>query len=304
MSTADPVSQPDTPHEGLLVRHPLVFFFLIAYVGSWLVWLPYVLSQDGVGLLPFGSPMDFYGTFAIGVYLGPFLSAFILTSIIEGRPGIRRLLRRFVSWRVGLLWYLFVFIGIPLILVLGAIVLPGALASFDADGIPSVLPYIGLFVLAVLGGGQEEPGWRGFALPRLQQLHGPLVGTLVLGTLWGLWHLPFFLIPGYPGSGTSLLSILVSFVLFCISVVLISIIFTWVFNHTYGSVLMAVLLHASFNTFTGTLNNLFPTPMVRSNVTECAVLVGYGVVALVLVASTRGRLGYKQEEREALTAPT
>ena len=113
-----------------------------------------------------------------------------------------------------------------------------------------------------------------------------------------------FYLPGYHGGRTGFVGIIVPFVLFCISVVMLSIIFTWVFNYTYGSLLIAMVLHTSINAFTGTLINLFPTPMV-SNITVWAALIGYGVVALVLVALTRGRLGYEQdEEPDAVTAPT
>jgi CAAX protease family protein len=85
MTTADAATRPDTPHEGLLARHPLVFFFVIAYAGTWLVELPYVLSEDGSGLLPFSSPLLTWVLSPAAVFLGPFLAAFIMTGITEGR---------------------------------------------------------------------------------------------------------------------------------------------------------------------------------------------------------------------------
>jgi membrane protease YdiL (CAAX protease family) len=112
--------------------------------------------------------------------------------VTEGRAGLGRLLRRFVLWRVGLRWYLFVLVGIPAIMFTGAIVVPGALASFHPlDPLPTLFSYLPFFVVVMVFGGPllEEPGWRGFALPRMQRLHGPLVGSLILGALWGLWHL-------------------------------------------------------------------------------------------------------------------
>src|SRR4051794_38761561 len=93
--------QPGAAREGLLARHPLVFFFTIAYAGTWLVELPYVLSEDGSGLLPFSSPLLTWVLSPASVFLGPFLAAFIMTGITEGRVGIGRLLRRFVLWRGG-----------------------------------------------------------------------------------------------------------------------------------------------------------------------------------------------------------
>lgn len=122
------------------MRYPLTFYFVIAYGFSWLVWVPLALSEDGAGLLSFHSPIGASASVVIASFVGPFLSAFIMTGITEGREGIRRLLRRCVLWRVGFGWYLFILIGIPMILVLGVIVLPGAKESFK--GLAS-LPFPG-----------------------------------------------------------------------------------------------------------------------------------------------------------------
>jgi uncharacterized protein len=126
MSTADVAAErSESPREGLLACHPLVFFFLIAYAGSWLLEVPVALSETGTGLLPFTIPRPLLAlAIAAATFLGPTLSAFIMTGITQGRIGIRRLLRRYVLWRVAFRWYLFVLLGIPAIEVLGAIVLP------------------------------------------------------------------------------------------------------------------------------------------------------------------------------------
>ena len=196
MTTADntvPLSG-DAP-QGLLARHPLVFYFLSAFGGTWFVTVTLALSANGVGLLPFGIPeasVFFVG--AAWVFLGPTLAAFIMTGTTEGRAGIRRLLRRYVLWRVGLRWYLFVLFGPPTIILLATIVLPGALASFQTLAPLDPLILLVSFPLVLILGGPlfEEGGWRGFALPRLQRLHGPLIGSLILGILWACWHLPLF----------------------------------------------------------------------------------------------------------------
>src|SRR5215212_4037399 len=157
---------------GLLARHPLVFFFIIAYAGTWLFELPYVLSEDGSGLLPFSSPLLTW-TAPVSIFMGPFLAAFIMTGTTEGREGVGRFLRRFVLWRVGFRWYLFAFVGIPVIGVLSVLVIPGVLGSFQGLGALAPLSLLGVFVYVLFLGGAlgEEPGWRGFALPRLQSRH-------------------------------------------------------------------------------------------------------------------------------------
>jgi uncharacterized protein len=192
MATPAPV-QPAAPHQGVLARHPLTFYFIIAYAGTWLVTVPVALSANGIGLLPFGIPNgSVIFVSAVWVFLGPTLAAFIMTGATEGRAGIHSLLRRYVLWRVGLRWYLIVLLGPPVIILLVTIALPGALASFRTLAPLAPLPLLVSFPLILIFGGAlfEEGGWRGFALPRLQRLHGPLVGTLILGILWTCWPAP------------------------------------------------------------------------------------------------------------------
>jgi uncharacterized protein len=90
------------PREGLIARHPLVSFFIIAYAGSWLLALPYVRFADGTGLLPFSWPIPFIVAAAIVPFAGPFLAGFIMAGVTGGRAGIGRWLRKIVLWRVGL----------------------------------------------------------------------------------------------------------------------------------------------------------------------------------------------------------
>jgi len=302
MATAAPV-QPAAPHgglKGLLTRHPLVSFFAMAYALTWLAWSPWYLSEAGIGLLPYDgdSISDYLNTVAL--IMGPTLSAFIMTGATEGRDGVRRLLRRIVLWRVGLGWYLFVLLGIPAIIVLSTVVLPGALSSFQASTVPSTLfLYVVAGPVFLFAGGPvfEEIGWRGFALPRLQRLYGPLVGTLVLGALWGLWHLPLFLVPSWDTPHGSLLDI----ALFVIVAVSIAIVITWVFNNTKDSVLLAILAHGSINSAAVSMYALFPTPAVTDGIAN--VVIGFGVAALLIVVLTRGRLGYRQEEDLGAVSP-
>lgn len=292
-ATAAPQPTPASPLRRLLIRHPLTSFFALAYALTWLAWSPWYLSQDGVGLLPYDGEgiSDYLNTVAL--ILGPTLSAFIITGVTEGRAGVRRLLRRIVLWRVGFGWYLFVLLGIPAIILLSTIVVPGALASFDAAAVPTTLfLYVVATPIFLFAGGPvfEEIGWRGFALPRLQRLYGPLAGSLVLGALWGLWHIPLFLIPSWDTPHGSFLDL----VMFLVWAVSITILFTWVFNNTKGSVLIAILAHGSVNSAAAAVYSIFPAPAVTEGV--ASFVIGFGVVALVILVLTRGRLGYGQED--------
>jgi membrane protease YdiL (CAAX protease family) len=217
----------------------------MAYAFTWFAaWMPLVLSKDGAGLLSYHWPLGLYGTIAIASFVGPFLSAFIMTDITEGRLGICRLLRQLVLWRVGFKWYLFALICLPAIMLLSVIFLPGTLALFQGLATLAPLPMLALFVYVFFLGGPlgEEPGWRGFALPRLQRLYGPLLGSLILAPIWAFWHLPLFWVPAW-----NLPPTLLNIVMFVIATIPFTIVMTWVFNNTKGSLFIAALVHTSFD---------------------------------------------------------
>lgn len=295
MTTSDADPRPHTDRTGLLARHPLVSFFVIAYAGAWLVEVPLALSRTGTGLLPFTIPRPVLAlSIAAATFTGPTLSAFIMTNATEGRAGMRRLLRRYVLWRVNLRWYLFVLLVIPAVEVLGAVALPGVLASYQPLTLSLILSYPVAFISTFVLGGPlgEEPGWRGFALSRLQSRYGPLVGSLILGVLWACWHLPLF------WSGVWTPPTIPNIVMFILMITALTTIMTWVFNNATGSLLITMLMHASFNTFANRIvAPLFPAPILNEY-GLLPVLVGFGAVALLLVALTRGRLGYQHYRQE------
>jgi membrane protease YdiL (CAAX protease family) len=301
MTTDTAAERPGAAREGLLARHPLVFFFIIAYAGTWLLELPYVRFADDAGLLPFSWPIPFPVAAAVAPYAGPTLAAFIMAGVTGGRAGILRLLRRIVRWRVGLRWYLFAIVGIPAIMVLGAIVLPEVLGSFQTPALSLVLTYPVTFVVAFFIGGPlgEEIGWRGFAQPHLQRLHGPLVGSLILGPIHVFWHLPLLWVPQWGTPRDTALDLLWYF----LAGFAATFIYTWLFNNTKGSVLLVTLMHTSFDAFF--VERLFIAPIAASNL---GLTIGLGALALLLITLTRGRLGYdrylQEEEPDAATALT
>ena len=264
----------------LLARYPLAAYFALAYGLSWLILVP-----AGLGLIPesAGGILSWVAPF------GPAAAAFVVTALTGGRAGARQLLRRLVQWRVGLGWYLLIIFGIPAIAVLGAFAIMGAVPLGDLARNWRVIltPYLPtvLYILIFTGLG-EEPGWRGFALPRLQHRHGPLVGTAVLAVAWALWHLPNLLFGGYTG---------LSYALWLALTIASAFIYTWVYNHTGGSVLIAALLHGAINGSSGFLGprGLLPGFDDALHLHKYGALaLGFTAVALVLIAATRGRLGY------------
>lgn len=274
--------------------HPISAFFILAYVGTWLLELPMVLGKDGLGLLPFNVPLPLYIVlFLLSSFSGPTLAAFLVTHALEGKAGMKRLFRRYGKWRVGLLWYLVVIFGFPLVYLASASIALGGIpfASIRANALTfftSYLPALLIFPAFITWG--EEPGWRGFALTRLQERYSPLLSSLVVGLFHGIWHLPIFLIVvGPPAQGPF------NFTQFATNVgviMVITILWTWVFNHARGSILIAVLLHASLNAAQAWIGALIPNfPPAASQIATYF----YIAAALVLILVTRGRLGYQPQ---------
>ncbi|MFL5805028.1 MAG: type II CAAX prenyl endopeptidase Rce1 family protein, partial [Roseiflexaceae bacterium] len=185
----------------LLRSHPLVAYFAIAFAGTWLLMLPIVLAQNGLGLLPFTFPDILLAVlFILGTFMGPTLAAFLIAAATSGRGGVRRLLQRYIQWRVGASWYLLVLTGPIVMIVVGLSawlgLAPLATAAQQWPLIFSVyLPKA--LALAVFPALAEEPGWRGVALPQLQNRFGPVLSGSILGSLHALWHLPIFFITAF-----------------------------------------------------------------------------------------------------------
>ena len=299
MTVADDLGQSArTAPKGLLARHPLTSYFVIAFLFSWLIEVPIALSVQGI--LPFTIPKGAVAIAIVAATFGPTVGAFVMTAVTEGRAGVVHLLRRYVLWRVGIQWYLFVLIGIPIIVILGTIVVPGAIASFDPILGTLLVAYPLAFVITFFLGGPlgEEPGWRGFALPRLQAGTGPLWGSVFLGVMWALWHFPLF------WSGVWTPPTIANMVMFILMITALTIIMTWVFNHAKGSILITMLMHASFNTFANKVAApLFPAPLF-DDYGLLPVLIGFAGTAIVLIIVTRGRLGYDTYLRERKVSHT
>lgn len=219
----------------LIRRYPLVTFFVFAYALSWILWIPLVAAGQQV------SPIAGLIFIIIGGF-GPFLSAIIVTAIVQGKAGLRELRNRIFKWRVGTRWYLFV-LSFPIVFALvsyGLYVLLGGTPQ-DLSGLQPWYNYFPAFAYVFfLGGGQEEPGWRGFALPRLQVKYSAFVASVILGVFWAFWHFPLFFSAVSSQSG-------LPFAWYLPHCIALAIIFTWIYNGTGGSVLLAMMFHAGLN---------------------------------------------------------
>ena len=242
----------------LASRHPLIFYFTLAYAISWPLWL---LSRLAGGTA--GTVLLVIGGF------GPMIAAAV--TLRRSGGSLTDWARRILRWRVPIAYYAYALALPALIMVLMNLGLAALGTPPDWSAVPGRLPaYLQTFLLtALIFGGQEEPGWRGFALPRLQQRHSPLVATLILGLAWGVWHIPLYGPIGF------------------VVPLILAFFYTWLYNKT-GSVLLCILLHASFTPAQDHLLLTADSPTV-----DVVLLVTYLLAAGALILFTRGRLGFR-----------
>lgn len=276
----------------LVHRFPLTAFFTLAYGLSWLAWIPFVLGDSGLNVLDLhvprlGGSAQLVGLLP-GAYLGPVTAAFIVTATVSGRDGLRHWSRRLVKFKVNWRWYAVVLLGVPATILLSTFVLPESWGN--ARMIPAwvAAAYLPMLILQFFTTAMaEEPGWRDFALPRLQERFGAVGGTTVLGLLWGGWHLPLFFSEWGGWPNTHWLSP-IEFVACCVP---LSLVMTWVFNRTGQSLPIVMILHAGINsTYSLVWHEVFPTldPVRDPLHTQ---LICSTVLALILIVATRGKLG-------------
>jgi uncharacterized protein len=255
----------------MVKRHPLLTFFVLAYLLTWWVY-PLLQFSPLVGLL--------------GLF-GPAAAALIVAALSGGKAGARELLLRTVRWRVKLRWYV-------IALVLPAVLALVALGIYVLAGRPSSLPLgrvsvLDLIVFVLVIG--EELGWRGYAFPRLVERFSPRTASLVLGLLWGAWHLPTFVIASMPQYGRP-------FVAFLIMTMSYAVLLGWAFRHTGGSVLIATLFHGAIN-----LSQGFFLGAMDPGTQYWLLALVYGVAALVVAVRLGPDLARKAPPRRAPSGP-
>jgi membrane protease YdiL (CAAX protease family) len=275
----------------LMKRHPLVTFFLLVFILTWVVWVPRAS----------GAPLGVLGQAWTWI---PAIAALLAAALTGGRGALRELGSRLVRWRVGWQWYVVVILG-PAVFSLAVAgiytLFGGSWAEAAPPAIlagPLLLLPLFLAILTLTDGLGEELAWRGFALPRLLTRYNALVASVVLGVIWALWHLPLL---WTEGNGMFHLPVW----LLLLDLTAKSILFTWVFLHTRGSVLIAMLFHGATNLF------LVSPEVVSTGDFQVAVLAMVGkwvLVGIVLVVAgpslMRGSHPEALPRTSATTAPT
>ena len=271
-------------------RYQISIFFALTFILSWFPWY--------AGIAPEVMTM------------GPSIAAFIVVLILGGWRGFVDLLRPFGRWRASLgIWALAIFgsgilylIGLGVHLLMGGEAPPFIMIREELNLIPL---YLVMVVLMPWNGPVgEEFGWRGYALPKLQNKYGALIASLIIGTIWGIWHLPSFFAPqGVVGAIAAKIG-MVFIIPYTLGTIANSIFMTWVYNKSKASALIAgIVWHAAINFWAPVLlsdsslvaareGTHLPTIAPNLYLTVLAVQV---VVAVVLVIVTKGKLGYSEQ---------
>jgi membrane protease YdiL (CAAX protease family) len=250
----------------LAIDRPLTVFFTLAYACAWIVLGPMVFFRGPMELIALAS-------------FGPTAAAIITHRLATGT---------YQAFRIYSTWPRTVAAtGVGIAVIIVAYVVVPAVVSSDPHKLNwSILISVAVYNYSTLLGGPlgEEPGWRGYALPRLEARVGPIRASLLVGLLWAGWHAPLFLIPGWTSSPPWV------YVLFLTG---LSLILTWGANVARFGVVTPIAMHAAFNTVSRFLSGLFTETQPRAPIPFELLLAPSGIAAaLVLVVITRGRLGY------------
>ena len=210
-------------------------FLLITFGLTWGLASLLLFFNDQIVAI-FGEVSPSNPIYILAVY-APAIAAFILVWRYYGLRGIGSFLRRLTLWRMSLYWWLFLIIGTPVLFYMASAITGTITDPFPFNPWHAVLPAL---LLMLLLGPVEEFGWRGLALPLLQRKFTPFWASVIIGIIWGIWHLPAFLIGGTPQSEWVFLP-------FFIAAIALSIIMTAMFNASKGSILTVALFHFQLN---------------------------------------------------------
>lgn len=276
-------------------RHPIGSFLLVAYVFSIVVFAIPLLAETGLGILPLALPGA--APFVLLATISLAIIAFAVTAVLDGRAGVRELRSRAFRFRVSPIWYAIALILLPLAALAAAVITSGTAPIESLARQPGLTGswLLEIAVAVVLINFWEEIAWTGFLLHRLQPRFGPLRATIATGWAQAAFHLPLlFIIGGL--SDNRIAPAQYPFYLAALFVLPLGnrTVLTWLYNSSGNSVPVSGLMHSSWQLATGTAM----LPALVPGLSPLWAYAGFAGVAVILIAVTRGRLGYESPAPE------
>ncbi|MBU0469106.1 MAG: CPBP family intramembrane metalloprotease [Candidatus Omnitrophica bacterium] len=273
----------------IISKHPVISFFTLTYLINWIGF-----SLHSAGLFPaiYELPL-IYNENVVAVFRvrrtllnwAPNFAAMIVIGTTHGWSGIYNLFKKFTIWRVGIkLWIRALLI--PVLISIAAIFLHSSIGGKIDLSLISCLPMIFLlrFCFSLSTGGiGEEAGWRGFALPIMQKRFGAFGASLLIGFVWAFLHMPMWFLRQWD---------ILTITYFVVAVICLSILLTWFYNKTNGSLLIVAVVHGMFNILDATLSNSYAAVISREDYMLMFMLI-MCISSILILYVTKGRLGYK-----------
>jgi membrane protease YdiL (CAAX protease family) len=258
-------------------------FLVLTFASTWALWALVIRASAEPSSAPpglaLGAPIFLIGVFAPG------LIAVALTAWDDGRQAVGALLGRIAFWRVGLRFYAFALLLVPLTKLAVAALHRALTGTWPRFGETNPALLVAATIISTVSQAGEEVGWRGYLLPRLTERTGLVAASLIVGVIWAAWHLPLFFAPGADTNGQS-------FPLYAMQVTAYSVAFAWLYWRTGGSLLLTMLMHAAANntkdiTPSGGVQGASVFGLEGTLVLRLTVLLLW-VVATVLLVRMRG----------------
>ncbi len=229
-------------YEGNKYSNKLALFLIVTFIFTWIFWIPDALAKREILASSIFTSLGFLGS------LGPLVATVIFVFKDNEKSGLKEFFKNKLNKKVKIKWWVITFLIFPILIILAYLIsvsIDQVHPVSEAAGLYMFIPVIFFSVMFTGGPVQEEFGWRGYVLPRLQKRLSPFISSLILGFIWAIWHWPQFLVPKEL-TGMFYVTPFWSFILTVISA---NFIYTWIYNKTNGSVLAVIVLHTQMNLF-------------------------------------------------------
>lgn len=257
-------------------NYEILLFVFLTFLFSWTIWG--ILYISSISIIDNNIYKKYFSALAcLGAY-GPSIMSIILTAFLYKKSGLKKLLLRLTKWRYNAIYYIIAIFGVPVLTYISYLVCKYIGFTGEVKLITNPYFILASFTTILFFGGplNEEIGWRGFLLPNFQKNLNPLWSSIIVGIVWACWHLPLFFIAGTSQYGYP-------FGLFMVSAILLSILITWLFNRTKGSLVFPILLHTAYNTSTAIMSGIDDFFVGKEHILTSKVYINLGISMIAVI---------------------